>query len=325
MPTAENAVLEYEAGQTSYPMAAMTDSGDHTIFTSAASPWSGRSGFTFDVRPNGIITGGAITPKLGTQNVVTVSAGSAYVGGVKVDFSAADVTVVRAADTDTHIINSIVLDASGNLTAVQGTDHIAFIETRAGVGGPALIDVAKVEVGQVRLGAKAAAVVAASEIFTVPNVHRELARYPVYEVDAKAGTVAMKQVLPMSHVGPAAKAVHASFAVPSFSEVPVSADFKPPEESISVSSKPVYGGTEGSMSRSLSAGSFTAYPDDGVSDPLVELAGENLWFRFYPDRDADPHIVCQGYLGIARTFPAGDSIAIAGTIAARRKATNVVG
>ena len=60
--TAENAKLQYEAGQTLVAMATMTDSGDHAIFSGASSPWSNKTGFVPKVIPNGVITGGGITP-----------------------------------------------------------------------------------------------------------------------------------------------------------------------------------------------------------------------------------------------------------------------
>ena len=60
MATAENAKLQYEAGQNAAAMAALTNSGDATNFTSAASLWSGRSGYAPVVRPNGLLTGGAV-------------------------------------------------------------------------------------------------------------------------------------------------------------------------------------------------------------------------------------------------------------------------
>ena len=44
MATAENAKLEYEAGQAAVAMSALTDSGGAAVFTSAAATWSGRSG-----------------------------------------------------------------------------------------------------------------------------------------------------------------------------------------------------------------------------------------------------------------------------------------
>ena len=73
MATAENAKLEYEAGQAAVAMSALTDSGGATVFTSAAATWSGRSGYAPVVRPDGLLTGGAITPAV-TNNVVNVAA-----------------------------------------------------------------------------------------------------------------------------------------------------------------------------------------------------------------------------------------------------------
>ena len=60
MSTAENAKLQYEAGQNATAMSALTNSGDETTFTSGASLWSGKSGYAPVVRPNGLLTGGGI-------------------------------------------------------------------------------------------------------------------------------------------------------------------------------------------------------------------------------------------------------------------------
>jgi len=48
-----------------------------------------------------------------------------------------------------------------------------------------------------------------------------------------------------------------------------------------------------------------------------------LWFKFFPDRYASPYILCQGKLGISRTFPAGDSLQAACTISASEAASEV--
>jgi hypothetical protein len=118
------------------------------------------------------------------------------------------------------------------------------------------------------------------------------------------------------HTDGAKKKVWASYSTPSFAEVLKSSDFVPPEVSYSVSSEQYYGGNEGSVSSSLGQGSFTARLADGVSDPMVALKGETLWFRFYPDRARSAHLMCQGTLGVARTFPAGGSIQASCTISA---------
>ena len=81
-----------------------------------------------------------------------------------------------------------------------------------------------------------------------------------------------------------------------------------------MNSTQIYGQTLGSTATTLNQGSFTAYMEDGVTDGLVVLKDEILWFKFYPDRTQTSHIVCQGKLGIGRTFPAGDSMQAACTI-----------
>ena len=52
--TAENGKLQYEAGQDSTPMSALTDSGDHLNYTSTPTLWSDRAGYSPVVRPDGL-------------------------------------------------------------------------------------------------------------------------------------------------------------------------------------------------------------------------------------------------------------------------------
>ena len=83
------------------------------------------------------------------------------------------------------------------------------------------------------------------------------------------------------------------------------------------------GTTLGSTSSTLNQGTFTAFLEDGVTDPLVTLKGQTLWFRFYPDRFKSPYILTQGKLGISRTFPAGDNLQAACTVSASQAALEV--
>ena len=108
MPNASNAKLEYESGQTAVDYTALTDQGDNTEFKSAASLWSNRSGYEPSIRPNGLISGCAVTVAAsGSNNVVDVAAGAVYLAGVEISISAdTDVSITRATSTDTHMINS---------------------------------------------------------------------------------------------------------------------------------------------------------------------------------------------------------------------------
>lgn len=332
MSTAENAKLQYEAGQNATAMTLLTDSGDHTTFESAASLWSGRSGYTPVVRPNGLLTGGAITPDAAAANdKVDVAALTCNLAGVVTSVAAGELSITRGVTTDTHCITSITVDSSGALAAVAGTDHTAFSETRGANGGPPFIPVGSIEIGQVRTTSVTAAVVAASEIFQVVGTHTERADFPLYEVNygpvieagvetRAGGSVTMYDDLPLIHTGSLPKRVYASYSSPIFADVSLASDFVPPETTHSVTSTQVYGATLGSSSSTLNQGSFTSRLINGVTDALVVLKNSTLWFKFFPDRAASPFLLCQGKLGVGRTFPVDDEIQAACTVSAAKPA-----
>ncbi len=323
MPTAESARLQYEAGQNAVAMTALTDSGDATNFTSAGTLWSQRAGFAPVVRPNGLLTGGAVSVN-GTNNLVSVAALTCNLNGVVTSVSAGTATITRPA-TNVAKVNSVTINSSGAIAVVAGTDGASttFSETRGAAGGPPLIPTTSIEIAQVRVTTSAAGLVAASEIFSVVGLHVERADFPLYDINYASGKVTFLSALPSIHTGPVPKAVYASYATAIFADVALASDFVPPETTYSVTSTQVYGTTLGSTSGTLGQGSFTAYLTDGVTDGLVGLKGETLWFKFFPDRYKTPYLLSQGKLGVARTFPAGDSIQAACTISASAPATEV--
>jgi hypothetical protein len=323
MATAENAKLQIEAGQASYTMAALTDTGDGMTFAGVAAPWSRRSGYAPVIRPDGLISGAAITPA--GNNLVSVAIGSAYIGGELVTVQAnASLAVASATATDTHVIYSIQVGTDGVVSAEGGTEHTEFGARNADGGAPYVL-ADHIELGQVRVTGNGAVAITAAMISQVPGTTQERFDAPLQvETDHFTGRVTFSDAFPAIHTGAATKKVWASYATPSFAEVLKASDFVAPEVSYSVSSEQYYGGNEGSVSSSLGQGSFTARLNDGVSDPVVSLKGENLWFRFYPDRARSAHIMAQGVLGIARTFPAGGSIQAACTISAEATGTEAL-
>ncbi len=88
MPNASNAQLQYEASQSQVPMVALSDSGDATFFESADTLWSAKSGFTADVKPDGVVTGFTITTDV-VDDTVNIAAGTLYQAGVLQSVSAA--------------------------------------------------------------------------------------------------------------------------------------------------------------------------------------------------------------------------------------------
>ena len=323
MPTAENAKLQYEGGQSVTAMTALTDSGDRTRFTSAAALWSQRSGYAPVIRPNGRLTGGAVGTHA-TDTTVTVAAMTLNLNGVVAAVNAAAPTITRPA-TAVAKVCSVTVNAAAAVAVVAGTDGAttAFSETRGAAGGPPLIPVDSVEIAQVRMTTSAAGKVAATEIYQVVGLHTERADFPLYTVAYDTGSVSFLSALEAIHTGPAPKKVFASYAAPIFADVALASDFVPPETTHSVSSTPIYGTTLGSASSTLGQGAFVAYLNDGVSDALVSLKNQILWFKFFPDRYASPYLLTQGKLGISRTFPAGDSIQAACTISSSAAAKEV--
>lgn len=318
--TAANAKLQYEAGQEISAMAAMTDSGDHTTFSTTAAPWSGKSGYEPKVYPDGLANGGLISVGAGSDNL-SVAALTCYLAGVLKNVDAdATVAVTRpaASPAGLKVINSITINSAGAIVEVTGTANATFATERGAAGGPPLIPVGSIEIGQVKLSSAVSAAVAASEIFQVPGTSQERYDYPSWTEDSYDGTITFASALPAIHAGSPAtyKGVYAEVYEPVFAELDPVTDFVPPETSHSVSSTPVYGGTLGASSSSLGQGSFTAYLKDGVTDPIIALKNETLFFKNYPDRNRTPYLLCQGRLGIARTFPAGDNIQAACTISA---------
>lgn len=325
MANAENAKIQYEGGQSQSPLTALGDSGDATTFESGASLWSRRSGFEPVIRPDGLITGGTIVPAAsGSDNMVDVSALTAYVGGVSVAASAStDLTCARATSTNTHIVHSITVDSSGTIAVSSGTGGTSFSETRGGAGGPPLIAATKIEIGQVRLQGTTAAAVVPGDVFQVVGVHQERYDFPIYEADYRNGNVVFNSALPLIHTSDSPKKVFASYAEPIFADVPKGTDYVPAETSHSTSSTQIYGTTLGSTSSTLNQGSFTAYLEDGISDSLVRLKNETLWFKFFPSRFRSAYRLDQGKLGIARTFSASDEIQASCTISPESDGSDV--
>jgi hypothetical protein len=305
MAISSNAQIEFEAGQVLVTLAALTDSGDHTVYEGASAPWSQASGYTPTIRPNGLATGGAVVPAIsGTNDKVDGGALTCYLAGVLTTVAEdTDLAVTRGADANTHCITSITITNAGAYASVAGTAHTHFVETRDAAGGPPLIPVGSIEIAQVRTTSTSAAAITADEIFDVIGQHTERYDYPAWTIDAFDGAIEFSAALPLIHTGAVTKAVYASYYTPIFQTVAKAIDFKPIEASYSVTSQEYYGGVIGGSSSSLGQGGFTAMLEDGHTDSLLAQAGNNILIRFKQDRNRTPYSLTQGILGITRTFP----------------------
>lgn len=322
--------LYYESAQSQAAFAALTDSGDYTIFTLANKPWSQAAGYEAAITPYGLATGGAVTVHA-TNDTVNVAALTAYMPAATganattglLSVGGGTLTITRGASTNICMTTSLTVTAAGALAAVAGTASTVVSETRGAAGGPPFIPVGSIEIGQVRVTSITAAAVLATEIYQVVGVHQERYDYPVFSTDYLLGKLTFAAALPLSHTGSVPKLVYAKVATPVFAEIARAKDWKPAETSNSANSEQFYDGTLGSFSSSLGQAGFTCAMADGVTDALLAKVGQNLIFKFKPDKNKTPYQLTQGILGLARTYTAGSNPSAACTVTAAQASVDV--
>jgi hypothetical protein len=306
-------IIRYEAGQTAYPFEAAADSGNATVFGVSFAPISNVAGSEPVIAPYGLLTGGAITTHA-TNDTVTVAALTASMAAVSgadvngVKSVAAGTAVITRPITDVSSVNSITIDNTGAIAVVVGTSGAtaAFSETRGAAGGPPLIPVGSIEIGQVRVTTSATGAIASAQIYTVPGLHVERSDYPVYALDYATGDITFAAALPLIHTGAVPKKVYARGATPLFAPIANTSDWVPAESTYSINSTSTYDGPVGSASSSLGQAGFTAIMRDGITDSVLAAKGTEIWVEFRPDRDKTvPKQLTQGIFGVSRTFPAG--------------------
>lgn len=326
----KNAKIQMESGRTLVSFVALTDSGDAQHFNPADTIMSGKDGFAPDIRPNGIVTGRnlAIPAVSGTDNLIDLSAFTAYSKGVLRSVSATvDEAITRAA-TDVASITSVTMTDAGVIALVQGDDSLsaAFSEVRGDPGGPPLIPVDSVELCQVRTLSNAAAAITASEIFQNVGQHAERYDFPIWETNnIGLGTNAeesaqvtaftkMNSALPLIHTGPAAKGVYAQYYIPIMADLPKTLDFVAAEKSHSSSTTEYYGGSITDSSETLGQASFTAILTDGINDAEVSAKNTVATFKFFQDRNKSAYILTQGIVGVTRSFAVAEQVQASMTI-----------
>lgn len=343
MATSSNAKLQFESGQTIHDYAAMTDSGDHKVHTiTGGTVFSGKSGFEPIVRPNGVVSGRNMVSTHASNDTVTIAAFTAYSEGTLRSVSATTATITRAS-TDVAQVHSITMTDAGVIAVVEGEDSAsaALSTVRGAAGGPPAIPADSVEIAQVRLTGNTPAVISADEIFQTVGDACERFDYPAWSVNnigsgLSAETSAQENAyvefdsaLPMIHgttatdPADAYKKVYIKYYDPTFVDLQRVIDFKPIEQSHSVSSTQVYGNkTVGSSSSSIGQGGFTAMLDDGITDALKAEQDQILTFKFFPDKNKTAYSLTQGKLGIATTYPVSDQNQAACTISAETITAN---
>ena len=320
MSTSQRGKIQIELGQTLNDFVLMTDNGDHLIFTSGLL-YSGKSGFEPVVRPNGIESGQKLLSPHASDDTVTIAAFTAYSQGTLHSVSATSLALTRP--TTNKRICSVIMDDTGTIDEVEGTEGSDFSTERGAAGGPPLIPVDAVEIGQVRFSATASAVIASDEIYQDIGNHAEYSDYPVPETfnlgkgsyaekaAEKNAHVKFNEALPLIHTGDVCKRTYIRYYTPSLTTLSSVSDFKAAELGVTKSSETMYEGSGvsgaiGSMKAdSVGDVSFVVFAKDGVSDAILREKGKVVTAKFFPDANKSPYLLSQGMLGVVRDFPAG--------------------
>jgi hypothetical protein len=318
MAIASKAQIKIEMNRTLMPLAVMTKQTNTDYIYPGVSLWSQYEVASPDIRPNGVASGLNITPTSGTNNSVSISAGTVYLGGVLTTVSEDDAAVTRAT-TGTHLISSITITSVGAIAVIAGTESTAFSESRGVAGGPPWIPSGSIEVGQVRLTSATAGVVVLAEIYANINQHREHYDYPGWDVyslgnaDIAAFIRFYEQPVAIhsddSGVTQAAKKIYAQVYEPSLIAIGKSSNFVPGEKTWSFSSQSIYDGTVDSESASKTQGTFDVYLNDGITDSFLSVCRDNVCvIKFYPDKTKTAYRLEQGRIGVSRSYPSDGAI-----------------
>jgi hypothetical protein len=333
MPNASEAILYYEADQDEVAITELTDQGDHKDFRSTDTLWSGYTGKTPTVTPNGVYDGGVIIPAVsGSNDVVDISQCRAYLAGVLTTVTAVTDEAIVRPSVDTHQIFSITITSGGAFAVVDGAEGTSFSTTRGANGGPPLVPATSIEIGWIKVDSQTPAAITTSEIKQIEGTSLERFDRPTWTVKYSnvsngilgyAG-ILFNSALPTIHIGTVTKDVYASWYTPAFAEIIRAYDWVPPGRTISVNTTETYGETVGSVSRSIGAGSFTALTDTNIHDNILKFENQLLWFKYYQARlETSRYQLAQGYLAISQSNPAGDNISASFTLGAENVASMV--
>ena len=332
----------YEADQNEVAAIALTDSGDAKTFKSAVNFWSGRSGYTPTILPNGIIFGAVVSAGEAVDSIRVTACSCNLNGVVRTGATAIaavtdDSLTIDRDDTNGYQKSSLTITSGGVYAIVNGTaDATAHSTTRGEAGGPPWIPTDSIEIAQIWITSKTPAVITDAEIKQKPGLYTEMSLSPTWNIQYTSvasgalgyAGVTFDAAMPLIHsdnegTATATKKVYASYYTPTFAMISKTSDFKRPANSKSISSTEYYGGAKGKVSTSLGAGSFKVLSDT-LGEGLLAYEGQKLWFKFYPDRlDTDVYVIAQGYLGVTETFDTDGSFTADCVIAAEAQGERV--
>ena len=110
--TSSKAKISIETGQTLTAYTVMTDGGDHKVHN-VGTIWSGKTGFTPAIRPDGMVSGRNVLSVHATNDTITVAGFTAYSLGVEQTVSAGTDTFTRGTGPGKAKLISLTMDSAG--------------------------------------------------------------------------------------------------------------------------------------------------------------------------------------------------------------------
>ncbi len=323
---AEDARLQIEQGFVFWDFEKGTDSGDQKKFTYSGTVklFSMLKGQAPIVRPDGARSGLKVIPAIsGTNDLVDVAAGAAFVGGVDLAISAStDLAITRAGAGDTFQIHSILIDNAGVISVLAGVQGTAFSTVRGANGGPAYVTVDKIEIAQVKLDSLAGAPVKTSEIDE--NV-RQRYDIPSFKLVPEEAAVEMLSALDKRHTGDTTKGIWTKHYEPIWNDIPEASNWKPVDFTAESQKNTTYDGVTTFVRKGIGDGSFDVNLKGEAGEIMSEVIGGMRWLRFYPDKFKTDHHIVLGFLTYDRDNPPDDmmkaSVTVTGAVVAIEKAS----
>lgn len=315
--SASNGKLQMEVGGTYYAYESMTKQTDDTKdYEVTAGRLFSRSedtngvDMTYDIAMDGVLSGCELKiAAAGTADIIDVRPGTVQIAGVEVTCAGATSLAV-ARGGSACIKYSILCSNAGVVTALAGTTHASLSDTRAATGGPPLVTVGYVELGQVWYSSLTPAVVAVTELHMNPEQHTELAYYPGWKYVKPTGSddqkIELTAALMLNHTGPASRLLYAQYYNPVFATLSQISDMKPPRTSYSGTEQKTYDGTEKvTDNESLSDGSFKILLTHEANQLIKKAHGQVRWFKWFPNKTKTDYQLFCGRVVLVDEYPQG--------------------
>ena len=260
--------------------------------------WSSSRELEVVVMPNGVVTGGNVTP--GTANdTVDVAELNVWLNGVQMTISASAAEAVTRGSVNGFIRNAITIDSLAAVTVIAGTESTAFSDVIGAVGGPPYIPADSILIAIVSLTNTTAGAVLSTEISQSRGRNLELALYPTWDISHHEGVVRFSSPLPTIHTGDIPKPVYASYAsvkiLGSFTKLLFTDNAKVPETTYA-GTKVMYHDNKRltDVAEELTDCTFdmTFKDSAGIGSNLANVKGDKLYLLIYPDQFKPPRFLC---------------------------------